>query len=101
MSDLKHAERQFTGMLARIFSDGVVTEAERTELWTSVAKGGLDAKQVDALLLDFVEKSFKHFAADGVITEAERAKLRLIVNELGLAQEHLPRQILEVLGPQP
>jgi len=99
MSDTpQSAERQFTGMLARIFSDGVVTEAERTELWTSVAKNGLDAKRVDTLLLEFVEKSFSHFAADGIITDAERIKLRLIVNELGLAQEHLPHQIREVIG---
>jgi len=93
MSDTHSVERRFTGMLARIFSDGVVTDEERTELWTTVTTGGLDAKRVDALLLDFLNKSFSQFAADGIITDSERSKLRVMVNELGLSQEHLPEEI--------
>ena len=84
-------------MLARIFSDGIVTDDERTELWTAVATGGLDAARVDALLLDFLQKSFAHFSADGRLTDSERGKLRLIVNELALSQEHLPDEIRRVL----
>ena len=97
MSDSPSAERRFIGMLARIFSDGVVTDAERTELWTSVATGNLDAQRVDALLLDFLKKSFSQFSADGVLTDSERKKLRVMVNELGLAEDHLPTEILSAL----
>ncbi|WP_394822166.1 hypothetical protein [Pendulispora albinea] len=84
-------------MLARIFSDGVVTDEERTELWTAVTTGGLDAARVDALLVDFLQKSFSHFSADGRLTDGERKKLRLIVNELALSQEHLPPAIQRAL----
>ncbi|HWL85300.1 MAG TPA: hypothetical protein VNO21_05835, partial [Polyangiaceae bacterium] len=69
MSDTRSAERRFTTMLGRIFSDGVVTDEERTELWTSVATGGLDAKRVDSLLVGFLRETFSQFAADGVITD--------------------------------
>jgi len=84
-------------MLARIFSDGVVTDSERTELWTAVTTGGLDAARVDALLVDFLQKSFVHFSADGRLSDSERGKLRLMVNELALSQEHLPDEIRRAL----
>ncbi|WP_394842766.1 hypothetical protein LZC95_37560 [Pendulispora brunnea] len=97
MSDSASVERRFTGMLARIFSDGIVTDEERKELWTAVATGGLPAARVDALLIDFIRKSFSHFSADGRLSDSERGKLRLMVDELALSQESLPDEIRRAL----
>jgi len=97
MSDSASVERRFTGMLARIFSDGIVTDDERKELWTAVATGGLPASRVDALLIDFIRKSFSHFSADGRLTDSERGKLRLMVDELALSQESLPDEVRRAL----
>lgn len=83
-------ERRLLGMLARVFSDGVVTQDERAELLSGLAASKLEPERVVRVVDDFMKRSFTHFVADGKLTESEISKARLIVHELGLREEQLP-----------
>lgn len=97
-SNPEKQELRFKGMLARIFSDGVVTPEERAELDAALTSGELPIERAAAVILDFVAKSFSHFTADGQITESERAKLRLIVSELHLPEDAVPDAVRRALA---
>ena len=98
--EIRSLEIRFKGMLARIFSDGVVTEEERAELTKAMTSGDLPADRVQAVMIDFLSKTFRHFTADGRITDTERDKLRLIVDELKLPDDCVPEGVKRAIaGP--
>lgn len=93
MSEAPVVDKKLKGMLARIFSDGVVEPTERAELDRQLHSGALSSETVRATLLDFLQTTMKHVGADGVVTDSERAKLRVIVTELELPNECIPDEV--------
>jgi hypothetical protein len=85
-------KRKLKGMLARIFSDTTVEDAERNELKAYLTSGALGVEDVKAVFEDFVTTTWKITMADGVVTDVEKARLRNIVTELGIAKEMLPAE---------
>ena len=79
-------------MLARIFSDTKVEDAERNELKVYLTSGALSVADVKAVFEDFVATTWKITMADGVVSDVEKARLINIVNELGIAKEMLPAE---------
>ena len=90
-------DKAFKGMLARIFSDGVVEPSERVELKAKLASGGISAESARATMIDFLETTMKHVNADGTVSERERAKLKTILDELGLPEDCIPEQVKRAL----
>ena len=97
MSDSTQLERRLTGLLARIFSDGLVSDEERVELNEALAQPELAPDRVQAVVRAFVEASFEQFKANGTVSDRERDKLVLIVRELRLPDSALPAEVLAVL----
>lgn len=85
-------KRKLKGMLARIFSDTLVEDAERNELKAYLTSGALGVGDVKAVFEDFVATTWKITMADGVVSDVERARLLNIVKELGIAKEMLPAE---------
>ena len=83
-------KRKLKGMLARIFSDAVAEEHERTELADYLASGTLTQDDVKEVIADFVATTWKITMADGVVSDIERQRLNEIVSVLGLEVESLP-----------
>jgi tellurite resistance protein len=83
-------KRKLKGMLARIFSDAVADEGERGELKAYLASGVLTTLEIQEVIADFVQTTWRITMADGVISEPEKARLREIVNVLGLDPDVLP-----------
>ncbi|MDB4992948.1 MAG: hypothetical protein JWM74_380 [Myxococcaceae bacterium] len=89
-------ELRFKGMLARVFSDAVLEDAEKAELTEAVKSSGLTSDQVKHAIHSFTATTFKHASADGVITDRERERLRAIVGavkELGLPDDCIPADV--------
>lgn len=86
------AKRKLKGMLARIFSDTTVEDAERAELKAYLTSGALSVADVKAVFEDFVATTWKITMADGIVTDVEKARLVNIVNELGIAKDMLPAE---------
>jgi uncharacterized membrane protein YebE (DUF533 family) len=93
MSEAPVVDNRLKGMLARIFSDGVVDANERAELDRQLQSGAMKSETVRATLLDFLATTMKHVTADGVVSDSERAKLRVIVTELELPNECIPDEV--------
>ena len=91
-------DKAFKGMLARIFSDGVVEPAERAELKAKLASGGMSADVARATMLDFLRTTMKHVSADDKVSDGERAKLKTILAELALPDECVPAEIKQAIG---
>lgn len=85
-------KRKLKGMLARIFSDTKVEDAERNELKAYLGSGALDVADVKQVFEDFVATTWKITMADGVVTDVEKKRLINIVTELGIAKEMLPAE---------
>ena len=83
-------KRKLKGMLARIFSDAVVEDAERKELADYLASGALSSAEVKEVIADFVATTWKITMADGVVSDTEKQRLREIVAVLNLSDEVLP-----------
>jgi tellurite resistance protein len=83
-------KRKLKGMLARIFSDAVAEPAERDELKAYLASQLLSEAEIQEVILDFVQTTWKITIADGVISDREKARLREIVSALGLSKSVLP-----------
>jgi len=79
-------KRKLKGMLARIFSDANVEEAEREELRKVLGSGDLSEGEIKEVLADFVATTWKITMADGVISEIEKKRLREIVTVLELRE---------------
>ncbi len=89
-------ELRFKGMLARVFSDAVLEDAEKAELEEAVENSGLTRDQVTQAIHAFTATTFKHAAADGVVTARELERLRAIVStvkELGLPDDCIPADV--------
>lgn len=91
-------DKAFKGMLARIFSDGVVEPAERAELKAKLASGGMSADVARATMLDFLRTTMKHVGADGKVSDGERTKLKTILAELALPDDCVPTEVKEAIG---
>jgi len=84
-------KRKLKGMLARIFSDGEVSDEERDELKSYLAPGAfMMPSDVRDVLADFVATTWKITIADGVVSDAEKRRLRTIVAELEIDRALLP-----------
>jgi tellurite resistance protein len=79
-------------MVARIFSDTKVEDAERNELKDYLGSGALETADVKAVFEDFVATTWKITMADGVVSDVEKERLVNIVKELGIAKEMLPAE---------
>jgi uncharacterized membrane protein YebE (DUF533 family) len=90
-------EKRLKGMLARVFSDGMLDDAERAELETMWKSGGLTNEQVRKVMSEFVKTTYKHVMADGTVTNLERAKLQNIVRELKLPDDAIPEEVRVVI----
>ncbi len=91
-------ELMLKGMLARIFSDGVVEPRERAELEALRKKGDLTPAQIEKVMTDFLHTTLKYSKADGVITDMEKKRLRAIVEELGLPDASIPEDVKKILA---
>ncbi len=91
-------KRKLKGMLARIFSDAVVEDAERSELEAYLASGALSAAEVQEVVADFVATTWKITMADGVITDVEKKRLAEIVKVLRLDPAALPAEWAKALA---
>ena len=96
MADGAAVDKKLKGMLARIFSDGVVQPGEREELDRHL-ESGLSKETVQATLVDFLKTTMKHVNADGAISDREREKLRLIVTELELPNDAIPDEVRKAI----
>jgi hypothetical protein len=91
-------KRKLKGMLARIFSDTTVEDAERNELKAYLTSGALGVDDVKSVFEDFVATTWKITMADGVVTDVEKQRLINIVKELGIAKEMLPAEWAEIVA---
>ncbi len=83
-------KRKLLGMLARIFSDGVVHEEERAELLDFLASGALAANERLEVVQSFIATTWKGTTADGKVSDPEKKRLREIVRVLMLDPATLP-----------
>jgi Tellurite resistance protein TerB len=83
-------KRKFKGMLARIFSDAAADQAERAELAAYLASGALTPAEINEVVQDFVDHTWKIAMADGVVSDVEKKRLREIVAVLRLDHATLP-----------
>lgn len=83
-------KRKLKGMLARIFSDAVADESERSELKNYLGSGTLTAVEIREVFEDFVQTTWKITVADGVVSDREKQRLREIFEVLVLDKSVLP-----------
>jgi tellurite resistance protein len=83
--------------LARIFSDAVVDEDERSGLRAFLASGELSASQTKEVFESFVATTWKATMEDGHISETELQRLREIIRVLQLDASVLPKAWLEAV----
>lgn len=83
-------KRKLKGMLARIFSDGVVEPAEREELRIYLSSNVLTPEETREVFADFARTTWKITMADGVVSDREKQRLREIVKVLALERSTLP-----------
>jgi hypothetical protein len=91
-------KRKLKGMLARIFSDAVVEDAERSELKTYLSSGDLTMGEIKEVFADFVATTWKITMADGVVTDIEKQRLREIVKVLALEHDLLPPEWARIVA---
>jgi hypothetical protein len=91
-------KRKLKGMLARIFSDAKVEDAERSELKAYLGSGALSVADVKAVFEDFVATTWKITMADGVVSDVERQRLINIV--LAHLAERLLLELADALARQ-
>lgn len=83
--------------LARIFSDAIVDEDERSELRAFLASGELSPSETKGVFESFVETTWKATMEDGHISETELRRLREIIRVLQLDASVLPKEWLEAV----
>ncbi len=86
-----------TGKLARIFSDAVVDEDERSELRAFLASGELSTSETKEVFESFVKTTWKATMEDGRISETELRRLREIIRVLQLDASVLPKAWLDAV----
>ena len=90
-------KRKLKGMLARIFSDAEVEDAERDELKAFLAESGLSKDDQREVFADFVATTWKITMADGVVSDREKTRLKEIVRILELDRAVLPSEWTQLL----
>ncbi len=90
MLDKAVSKRRFKGMLARVFSDGVVNATEAEEVRAFLSSGELTPEEVSGVIADFIQLTWRVTVADSEITEREKQRLREIVRVLEIPQSTLP-----------
>jgi hypothetical protein len=80
-------------LVERIFADGVVTAAERSELVSLYRDGGLTVPEVREVFTSFLADTWDEAILDGVLTDDERTKLALIVRELRVPRDCVPNAV--------
>lgn len=86
--------------LTKIFSDGVVDDAEKSSLRALLASGELGAKEVREVFGAFVAATWKGTIDDGRVTDVEKKRLQEIVRVLGLDASALPREWRSLLAEE-
>lgn len=94
-------KRKLKGMLARIFSDAKVEDAERDELRAFLSSGALGVAETKEVFEDFVATTWKITMADGVVSDVEKKRLREIVRVLGLHESVLPEEWAQIVAETP
>ena len=92
------AIEKLAATVERIFADGVMDAAEKTELKALFAQGALTVPQVRDVLSAFVRDTWGEVMEDGVLTDAERAKLKAVVRELKLPDDCIPEAVRRVVS---
>jgi tellurite resistance protein len=87
-----------TAKLARIFSDAVVDEDERSGLRAFLASGELSASETKEVFDSFVKTTWKATMEDGRISESELQRLREIIRVLQLDASVLPKEWLAAVS---
>ena len=90
MLDRAVSKKRFKGMLARVFSDGVVDPQERAELEMFLSSGELAPDEVTEVVVDFAKTTLRITMADGKISPEERARMNEIMSVLQIPQSLLP-----------
>lgn len=91
------SKAKFKGLLARIFSNAEVDEAERAELLEFLASGALTVDERSEVVASFVSTTWKTASADGRLSENETKRLRAIASTLALVKSDLPSGWADVL----
>lgn len=90
MLDKDASKRRFKGMLARVFSDAVVEDSEAEEIRSFLSSGELLPDEATAVVMDFVQTTWRVTVADSEISDKERTRLKEIVRVLEIPQNLLP-----------
>jgi tellurite resistance protein len=84
MADAKTQKQELMDMLTRIFADSVAEETELNVLIAFLSSGTMKPTEVQEVMTNFVQNTWKITIADGVVTDEEKKRLRSIVDSLGL-----------------
>lgn len=95
---MRPAQEALLSLVERIFADGVVTPAERSELVSLYRDGMLTVSEVKAVFSTFLAETWADTISDGVLTAEERDKLATIVRELRLPRECVPDHVAWLLA---
>ena len=95
---MRPAQEALLTLIDRIFADGVVTRAERSELVSLYRVAGLTVAEVREVFTAFVAKTWGDAISDGVFSDDERAKLVLISRELKLPQDCMPAIVAQIVA---
>ena len=90
-------DKLLKGLLARIFSDANVDEAERAELRARLSSGELPAEDAQATMIEFLNTTYRHAMADGVLSDREKERLRSIIMELELPNACVPEEVKQAI----
>jgi hypothetical protein len=90
---MRPTQEALLSLVDRIFEDGVVTPAERSELVSLYREGGLTVAEVREVFTAFVRQTWGEVIEDGLLTEAERTKLKAIVRELHVPRDCVPDSV--------
>jgi tellurite resistance protein len=92
------AKQVLLGKLGKIFSDGVVDEAEKSSLRAFLASGELSVTELREVFEAFVGSTWKETMADNHVSDTEKQRLREIVRVLGLDAAILPKEWRSILA---
>ena len=91
------SKARFKGLLARIFSNTEVDEAERAELLDFLSGGALTVDERREVVAAFVGTTWKAANADGKLSAGETTRLQSIATTLGLTKADVPSGWADVL----
>ena len=95
---MRPAQDALLTLIDRIFADGVVTPAERSELGSLYRAAGLTVAEVREVFTAFVAKTWGDALSDGVFSDDERDKLVLIARELKLPKDCMPEIVAQIVA---